>query len=369
MSTVRDVELDWRRALDWTPGAFRPDTVYRIPALPELGGRRMRLAGDVLAVCAENPNLRYRPDSCRPRESTAMIAGGLRPLITANAVTGHGGASDGESPVTVVNSVAYGLLGHLIGETSVVWLSAGQAEALSLTDFTDTDLIDAGVDADGTFGDRAFIVLERPLPLSWRDEFVDPNGEPYRIVLHAGYRYTIDGEPQWLELISFTDTDVMFWTLPTTADTAATVTEAPGRGMLEAIWRGIRFFGTTWDAAGVDMEPVDRAEARRQEREAAKRPRSTKAGERVIYLNDRAQARPRRQDSTGSDRRNRPHWRRGHVRWVRYGPANITDRPVRAAYVAPTLVNADLVAAGHPLARRIYTYKRASAPEPTGACA
>lgn len=85
---------------------------------------------------------------------------------------------------------------------------------------------------------------------------------------------------------------------------------------------------------------LDRAARRRLERAEAKRKHGLTVS--IRYLKDHKGEVAVRIKHEKTGRKVRPHMRKGHIRWVPYGPRDVEERPTRRVYVGPVLVNGQL---------------------------
>jgi hypothetical protein len=108
-----------------------------------------------------------------------------------------------------------------------------------------------------------------------------------------------------------------------------------------SIGMAARMFGLT-ETEPMALRPRNNAERKQRLRDAA---RSGKAPDtlKVRYLRDpHGEIAVDRRVSNETGRHVRPHWRRGHFRNVRYGKMDLEERPTRARYIPPVLINSHL---------------------------
>ena len=355
--TRRQVHLTWAQADRLTPGAVDREAVYNVTPG---GGPTVGLPGAALALMLEAGGTSWAwGQRCGPHEVAALAATGLRRMYTLEAR--RPGTTGAEDRRHVLLLVGWFLAGLATGEMPALWLSAGQTDALALTDLTDRDMELAGaLPAELALGGHAWLIFEEPLRL---DQLIrlESDERSNLLAIHGAARDVLpDGSVRWHPLLGprVDDEAALLFVRGIDLRRLDADIDSQERRVLEAIdvidriWRGCTFFGST-STPPEPTEVVDRAERRRRDRELAARPTARQVGERLLYLRDARDVRVRAAVS-GSDRRVAPHWRRGHVRWVPYGPVAAADRPVRPVYVAPTLVNADLLGSGHETVRRIY---------------
>ena len=335
------VRIEWADAEHWPPGRFQPDTTYRIATIRP--GIEIDASGTMLAFAAETGD-NQPTGPVRPHQAVQLAASGFRRMI--GPAVDHPDTEVG--PPAVIAAVGARLERFATGNTPLLWLSTGQVDALAMSDITDSDLERAG-QTDGALGPDGIVIFEEPVPLDVYELMAGDSD--LRATLHGGIRNTHADGHDWIPLVTLSAQGLALsvWTPGIWSDARYQEGE-----LLERIWRAARFLGT---ATSTDSQPtVDRAERRRRERDLARTPITRTASQRIVFIRDGRNATVRRQDPTDTGTRVAPHWRRGHIRWVPYGPRDAADRPERPVYIPPTLVNADLVAAGHPLARRIYAY-------------
>ena len=313
--------------------------------------------------------------------------------------TGAGAGSDQsafELLGPTIHQAVYQLDRVLQGRVPVVWFASSQVDALLASDITDDDLcaldgspahagvVDSGkvhlddvgdtlthhecpacvkVELDEALGTNAVVMFEAPVSLhdaggvsvSTAGELASfhPADRLGSFRLHGGLRYKNleDRHEHWLLFLS----DPAF---PTMIVFAPVNSSSPGDDLvffdaLERVWRGARLLG---------LEPP-RTDAKTSRRDAQAAAKSFNAGvlyqasQRVLVLRGGATVKVRRIRQEATGRALVPHWRRGHVRFVPYGPVAVESRPTRRVFVPPVLVNDHLVVDGHAVKPRVYAYR------------
>lgn len=216
------------------------------------------------------------------------------------------------------------------GRTPVLFLSAGQQEALEYSDPPDREM---AMSTPNAFENGAFVVLARPFQLGTTGAAlyaVDFSVDMLSALMVFGY-LPEPGDDGTLHVVA-----------GVALDNDQFEDEDP-RDDLRATFRALLSIGYASRMFGLTETPpaMTRAQHRQAARDARRDDPQLKAKIAVRYLRD-PHATIKTTFVTATGNHVRPHWRRGHYRRVWMGSTATNDRRTEVRFISPVLVNSHL---------------------------